>query len=147
MPSHIRVSRDPLAQALVRTVPEETRGGGDARSRSKPPSYQHKMLRGPQFPEIVHIPSSYFHLSGQHIPQNPTYPVPRVNMKSGPRSVISGHHVDLSPFPEANASVENLYIGDTHDKPSPPSTFSPYIGASEYATVCRNAWILQILHD
>jgi hypothetical protein len=57
-------------------------------------------------------------------------------MKSGPRRVVStatGHHVDLLPFPtEADAFAGSVSISDAQDK---HSTFTPYIGSSEVATV------------
>jgi hypothetical protein len=144
-----------LEQALVlRTRSEETppRAGGHARSRrsNKPPSFQHKLLHASKFDGIIRIiPSSYYQSFGHFIPQNPTYhPVPRVHIKEGPRRPhSSGNHVvDLSPFPDADASADaeggSNIIDDTQDK---TSTFIPYIGPSEFATsttVCWNAWIL-----
>jgi hypothetical protein len=136
MLSHCRVSRNPLAQALVRTRSEETRGGGDARSRSRPPSYRHKLLHSSKFHGMV--PSSLYQSTGQYIPQSPTYPVPRVHRKASPPRppvrTVSSDHVDISPFPtEADASAGSGSMGDIQDK---HSTFSPHIGASEFATVC-----------
>jgi hypothetical protein len=131
MPSQIRVDLDPLAQA-VRS--EEIRGGGDARSPNKHPSYRHKLLHSSKFHGIVHIPSSYYRTFGQYIPQNPTYLVPSVHKKAGPRrtlSTVSSYHVDFRPFPEADACAECGYIGETQDK---HSTVSPYMGSSEFTT-------------
>jgi hypothetical protein len=131
MPSHIRVDLDPLAQA-VRS--EEIRGGGDARSPNKHPSYRRKLLHSSKFHEIVHIPSSYYPTIGKYIPQNPTYLVPRVHKKSGPLrtlSTVSGHHADFRPFPEADTCAECGFIGETEVK---HSTVSPYMGSSEFAT-------------
>jgi hypothetical protein len=148
MLSHSRLSRDPLAQALVRTRSEQTRGGGAERSRSKPPSYRHKLLHSSKFHGMVPY-SPLYQSTGQYIPQSPTYPVPRVHTKAGhrrhPVRTVSDDHVDLSPFPtEADASAKSGSIGDIQDK---HSTFSPYIGASEFTTACWNAWIWKLLHD
>jgi hypothetical protein len=136
MLSHSRVSLNPLALALVRTRSEETRGGGDARSRSKPPSYRHKLLHCSKFHGMVPY-SSVYQSTGQYIRQSPTYPVPRVHRKARPPRppvrTVSSDHVDISPFPaEANASAGSGSLGDIQDK---HSTFSPHIGASEFAAV------------
>jgi hypothetical protein len=142
MLSHIRVSRGPLGDALVRTGSEETTGGGggggDATGRIsnliKSPSYQHKMLHASQFHGNVHNPSSYYQSFGQYISQNPIYPVARVHMKGDPRrspgNINNGHHVELLPFPEADASADSGSLDDTEDQ---DPTFSPYIGPSEFA--------------
>jgi hypothetical protein len=114
-------------------------GGDVIRSRrsNKPPSRQHKLLHA-SFDGI--FPSAYYgpEAFGQNIPQNPTYPVPRVHTKEGPRRPhhSSGNQlVDASPlFPEEDASAGaegGPYIDDTeHTTP----TFSPYMGQSEFAT-------------
>jgi hypothetical protein len=113
--------------------------GDEIRSRrsNKPPSYQHKLLQSSKFDGI--IPLSYYYgpeAFGQNIPRNPTYPVPRVHMNEGPRR--PNQLVDISGlFPEADASAEggSKIIDDTQDK---TSTFTPYMGPSEFAlaTVC-----------
>jgi hypothetical protein len=118
--------------------------GDEIRSRrsgqsNKPPSYQHKLLQSSKFDGIIPLSYYYGHEAfGQNMPQNPTYPVPRVHMNEGPRRP---HHsngnqlVDPSPFfPDTNASADaeggSNIIDDTQDK---TSTFTPYMGPSEFA--------------
>jgi hypothetical protein len=116
--------------------------GDEIRSRrsghsNKPPSYQHKLLQSSKSDGI--IPLSYYYgpeAFGQNLPQNPTYPVPRVHTKEGLRR--PNQLVDRSAlFPEADASADaeggSNIIDDTQDK---TSTFTPYMGPSEFATVC-----------